>query len=255
MQLWLEAVDTDLESEREKDGRPRPHLTPSKERYSFLIVSENELLTEIGYEEEKLYLKLEDMLNRLLETQNKLNQVNLDLAAAGVKAENLGPMSARTEEIDQVLEKNQKVTEEVYTDYQRIRLELMTNRVDSRMIDRVEKTIVKPLGEIADFEFPQTRDVNASFRKALDLTDLDLTARLTAARAAGAQDKEQLRTLIGRVNAVLGAMQGVIDINKLIAVLRKIEEEEQKQFDQIKKVKDELELKLLEGALEGDKPK
>ncbi len=52
MQLWLEAVDNDLDSDKTKDGRPQPHLKVSEEKFTFFLVSENELLTEIAKEEE-----------------------------------------------------------------------------------------------------------------------------------------------------------------------------------------------------------
>src|SRR6185312_14253354 len=74
MQLWLEAVDTDLDSEKGKDGKPQPHLKVSEEKFTFFVVSENELLTEIAKEEEKQYTDLDTMYQRLLETQAKLVQ-------------------------------------------------------------------------------------------------------------------------------------------------------------------------------------
>src|SRR5262249_54036540 len=50
----LEAADTDLDGAME-GGRPLPHIKPSEERFTFIVVSENELLSEIAKEEEKLY--------------------------------------------------------------------------------------------------------------------------------------------------------------------------------------------------------
>ncbi len=90
MQLWLEAVDTDLDSDKGKDGKPQPHLKASEEKFTFFLVSENELLTEIAKEEEKLYTDFDAMYQRIQEVQSKLVQSSLDLSSANVKVEELG---------------------------------------------------------------------------------------------------------------------------------------------------------------------
>ena len=48
------APDTDLDSDVDEQGRPRPHKGQTQDRLKFKIVSENELLAEIGKEEEEL---------------------------------------------------------------------------------------------------------------------------------------------------------------------------------------------------------
>jgi hypothetical protein len=234
MQLWVEALDVDVESEQEKDGTPRPHLTPTKEKFPFIIVSEVELLAEIAVEEEKLHVKLEETLNLLIETEKKLERVNQDLSGARVQERDLGAMGARTEEIDQVLEKSLTVTSEVLTDYQRILKELKINRVDAKMVERVEKGIVNPLVEVKDIEFKSASDANANFRKALDDKETELIKRLAEARKNGAEAKKQLRELIVAIQKVIDNMQGLTDVNKLIKMLRAIEEVEQQQADVFK---------------------
>src|SRR6185312_5917015 len=85
MQLWLEAGDTDLDSEKSKDGKPQPHLKVSEEKFTFFLVSENELLTEIAKAEEKLFTDFDAMYQRLQEAHPKLVQSSLDLTSASVK--------------------------------------------------------------------------------------------------------------------------------------------------------------------------
>jgi hypothetical protein len=133
--------------------------------------------------------------------------------------------------------------------------ELRTNQVDARIVERVEKTIVNPLREIDATEFDRTRDALLEFRKALDNTELGAQARIEAARAAGDKAKMQVRQLKERLNAVLAAMTGLIDINKLIKQLRDIEAREQGTYDIIQAMKKELEDKLIETAIEGTPPK
>jgi hypothetical protein len=260
MQLWLEAVDTDLDSEAGRDGTPRPHVSPSKDKFTFLVVSEPELLTEIAKEEEDLRVKLEEMFNLLLESEAKLIRETVDLASAATKPENLGPMSARLETVDQVLDKQQQKTREVFIDYKRILEELRINRVDQKLFNQVNKTIVTPLGEIADFEFARTHDALVNFRKALEEgRNMDNAAAfpggLSAARTAGAQAREQVRVLKDAVFKVLESMQKLTDINKLIKMLRTIEDQEQAQYDLIKRIKDKIEEDLIKGALDLPEPK
>jgi hypothetical protein len=198
-------------------------------------------------------VRLDEVLTNLLTAEAKLVQVTLDLSAGNVQAANLGPMSVRCEDVDQGLDKSLGTVKEVLAVYQRILKELKTNVVDPKMIERVDRTIVRPLSDIESFDFPRAHEALVNFRKALDAGDLELMPRVAAARAAGAQAKEQLRKLIANLNNVAGAMQKLIDINVLIGMIRKIEEEEQKQYELINQMKKKLEDELLKGVLEPSK--
>src|SRR5262249_5072296 len=67
LRLWLVATDNNVET--------GPSVGQSKEKFTFVVVSEFELLAEIAKEEEGLHVKLEDTVTRLKDTQLKLNQV------------------------------------------------------------------------------------------------------------------------------------------------------------------------------------
>jgi hypothetical protein len=253
MELQLEAADTNLDGPL-VDGRPRPHVKLSDEKFTFVVVSENELLVEIGKEEEKLYGDLEAAVNKILETEAKLGQVYLDLSGSQVKAENLSPMSIRCEQVGEVLEKSQLAVRDVFTAYNKILRELRTNQVDPRIIDRVETKIVKPL-EAVDGDFEKSRDGVLEFRKALDNKELGLEQRIGAARIGGGVAKEQIRELRDKLNAILGAMEGMTTINKLIEKLAKIEQTEQEQYETIQAIKRALEDSLFDEALNPNKTK
>jgi hypothetical protein len=232
MQLWLEAIDNDLDSDKTKDGRPQPHLKVSEERYTFFLVSENELLTEIAKEEETLHGKLDERYQGLLETQNKLAQVNLDLSSSAVKVEELGAMSARTDQVLEMLEKAQGTAHEIYTDYARIFREMKANQVSERLLDRVEKTIVDPLNRI-DRTFEDTREAVANFRKALDSKEIELS------RKAGKAAKEQMLELMRALEKILASMQKMTDLNAVIKILVEIEKNETEQYETVKKIYEE----------------
>jgi hypothetical protein len=252
MQLWLEAVDTDLDGERTPDGKPKPHLRASEEKFTFIVVSENELLTEIAKEEERLFLELETNFNRMLESEAKLVQVNVELSNDRVKAEDLGPMVARCDQLNEALDKSQVAVREVATAYARILRELKTNRVDEKMIAKVDTTLVRPLAEV-DGIFDKTRDSILEFRKALDNGSAELPARVLTARLAGGVAKEQMRELISKLQAIMAAMEGMTNINKLVKMLNEIDKTETDQYERIKKIQEDYEKQIFEGATKPDK--
>jgi hypothetical protein len=229
MQLWLEAVDNDLDSEKTTDGRPQPHLRASEERYTIFLVSENELLTEIAKEEEQLYAKLDERYQGLLDMQNKLAQINLDLSSSAVKPNELGAMSARTDQITEMLEKAQNTTREIYSDYARILREMKANQVSARFLDRVETTIVDPLKRV-DGNFEDARDAVGNFRKALDGKEME------PSRKTGGTAKEQMLALTRAIEKILSSMQKLTDINALIKMIRDIDGTEERQHEAIKKI-------------------
>jgi hypothetical protein len=249
MQLWLETIDTDLDSEKTKDGKPWPHLKVSDEKFTFFLVSENELLTEIAKEEEKLYGDLDGTYQKLMENKAKLDQVNIDLSSASLKPTELGNPSARTDQINEVLEKSQNLAREVYSAYARILKEMKTNQVNQKFITQVDKNIVDPLDKV-DRVYDTARDSISAFRKALDSKDIP------ESRKAGAAAKEQLGALTLAIEKILASMQKMTTINELIAKIAAIEKSEQEQYETIDKINKEKLEKLLEGttADENEKP-
>lgn len=247
MQVWLEAVDNDLDSEKTKQGRPQPHLRASEERYTIFLVSENELLTEIAKEEEQLYVKLDERYQGLLDMQNKLAQINLDLSGSAVKMNELGAMSARTDQITEMLEKAQNTASEVYTDYARILREMKANQVSERFLDRVEKTIVDPLKRI-NGNFEEARDAVGNFRKMLDSKEME------PSRKAGGTAKEQVLALTRALEKILASMQKMTDLNALIKILAAIESTETKQYEAVHKIWDDELNKLFDQGTGAGKP-
>jgi hypothetical protein len=252
MQLWLEAVDTDLDSDKGPDGKPQPHLKVSDEKFTFFIVSENELLTEIAKEEEKQYGELDSKYQSILETQAQLVRVNLDLTSSSLKIEELGAMSVRCDQINEVLEKCQTATREVHVAYARILREMKTNQVSQKFIEQVEKNIVDPLKAV-DRTYDDTRSSVTAFRQALDAKDTAPPERIETSRKTGAAAKEQMRVLTQALEKILASMQKMTDINALVKVLAEIEKNESEQYETIKRINDELEEKIF-GNVSGDKP-
>jgi hypothetical protein len=251
MELWLEVTDTDLDNEPDRQGVSRPHLKVGDEKFVFIIVSENELLAEIAKDEEKLSGDMEGTYGKLLEGQEKLVQVTVDLSSPRVKADELGPMSVRAEQVGEVLEKSQASVRDIAATYARILRELQTNQVNSKMIARVESTLVKPLADV-DGTFDTTRESVAAFRTALDST-AELAARVKDSRDAGAKAKADLQELMLRLQNIMAAMQKMTDINKLVKMVVEIENQEKEQAELLEKIRKAVVEKEINELLNKDK--
>jgi hypothetical protein len=219
LQLWLEATDTDILT--------GPHRGQSKEHFNFVIVPEEELLTEIAKEEENHHVKLEEAVRRLREGEGRLTQMKLDLAEkGGVKKDQFGPMSLRTEEVEQtILEKTSTTVNEVYNDYKRILEELKLNRIKTvNYVKNIEENIVNRLREVIDVDYPEADKLTKELHRLLDLDEADLAKKNTDVRAANDAALAQLTKLIKRLDEVLAAMEKLTNINKLIKMLLDIQD-------------------------------
>jgi hypothetical protein len=238
MQVWVEGTDNDLLT--------GPHTSQSKEKFTFVVVGVNELLSEIAKEEEGLHLKLDDVTGRLKESRARLDQVIGDLGTTGFKADQFSPLSVRAEEVEQVREKSEQACQEVLSDYQKILKEMEVNRIGDpvrgqpNFITKVRQTIAEPLDDVLHAEFPRTKEGLDDLRKTLDNKDMDLQARIEAARKSSLEARARLEVLIQKLTAVLDAMGKLQDINELVKKLRQLEEEERTQYELIEKLRNEV---------------
>jgi hypothetical protein len=236
LRLWLLATDTNLET--------GPRAGQSKEKFTFIVVSEYELLAEIGKEEEGLRLKMEDAVNRLKDGRTKLERVRKELP--DLKPEELSPMATQLGRIEENLGKSWDATREVYGDYKRILKELRANRVQAGMINKVNDKIVEPLDAAINLDFVRTDESLRDFHKTLDANKADSNA---ADKARAELDK-----LIERLEGVLNAMADVMTINQLIRRLQEIDQAEQQEILRFKEIIRKMEEDLLNPASEPKKP-
>jgi hypothetical protein len=228
VQLWLEGINTDIVSDPDSDGK----LNASKDKFTFLVVSEAELLGEIGKEEETIYSKLLDVLKALEDGQTKLANVTYDLDKSDLQPDNFGAMAARAQEVDLVLDKNEVKVKEALADYTRILQELRINQVRGDKVDRVDKGIVTPLGDIVDRTFPNARDKVQAFNKVLDDKNAGtFPQHLAKAKESGKDAKQKVLELINALRLVSDELQGIMDLAKLLEEIRLIKQKEQDQRD------------------------
>jgi hypothetical protein len=235
LRMWVQARDTNIET--------GPGKSRSKQDFLLFVVTEDELLHEIGKEEEGLNAKLDDAVGRLKDARLKLEKVIADLP--GLKDDELKPVSrwtVDTGEVDESILKTGDTAREVLNAYRQILKELQANRVQPGMISRVRDRIVDPLNLAVSEDFPRADESCRNFLKSLKSGNKDLP---------GAQKAmTDLTTVLNRLDSVLEAMEGITTINKLIAELLKLEQDEVKglqELEALKRKKEEEILKLLQG--------
>lgn len=231
LRMSVAATDNNIET--------GPHQGQSKESFTLLVVSENELLTEIAKEEETLHIKLEDAVNRLKDARLRLEKVLLDIP--DVKQDEFRALVERTGDVNETVGRSGDAAREVASDYKRILAQLRVNRVQKGIIDRVNDRICDPLEAIVRDNFPQ---VDASLREAKKvLEDKDRDPK--AAKLA----MDNLQQLLDRLGNVLDAMADITNINSLIAKLFELEQSEAAELEKLKKLKEQMEKAVLEGLL------
>jgi hypothetical protein len=208
-----------------------PRSSQNKEKFTIIVVSEEELLAEIGKEEENLHYKLKETIDRLKDARGKLEGVMRELP--GLKPDEFAPMVRRAEEVQETLGKGKDIVHEVQLAYTGILQELKVNRdrevpsgLVNKMIEKVEEKIVQPLNTSLESDFPEADSSVSGLGKSLDDKSKDA--------APGKKAQQDLDRVIQRLEAVLDNMGEIMGINKLIAALVKIKEGEEKAQDELK---------------------
>ncbi len=236
MDLWMEATDTDADEQLGTDGAPIPHLSKSKETFSFLIVPESVLLMKIGEDEGKQYAALNKRFQELQEKAQALDVGVRNIERPDVQVKDLLAPSTRAEQSNETIENCLATTREVYSNYQRMVREEQLNVIQPKKIVESETRIVVPLGKILegtpgaadakfrDGNFPAVLEANANFRKALDEKGMSDKDRIDASRAAGKELNRRLALLMANLNEVLEVMRGLEGLESLAQRLQFIAE-------------------------------
>jgi hypothetical protein len=249
LQLWLEAWDTNIDT--------GPRRGQSRERMNFVIVSEEELLTEIAKHEEKQRLKFEDALRGLRDGESRISQLRADLAVDKVKPEQFGPMALRVEDVGGILDKHQTTISEIYEVYKNIQRNMELNRVRQALIEKVSKSIVGQLKESLDTDFPEADKALKDLRKTLDSDEPNLGKKTADSRKDAEVASEKLAALLSRLDNILNSMEKLTKINDLIALLyemQKVQLEEDARYKETENRIKEEELKSLEDKPSDKKP-
>jgi len=242
MQLWIEAIDNDIET--------GPHHSQVKERLPFVVVSEEELLSEIGKEEEALSEKAQEVVDKLQEklTKTETAKEALDTVKKSTvkekQADIILGLSGRAEELEKVVDSNRGLIGEVREDYKRILKEERTNRIRDDMIKTVEE-INKDLEAAFDVDFQVAKKALETLHEKLEPkknSEFDFTQAEKAYDDAHQKSEE----LISRLKSALSRMGKLIEINKLITMLVNMQKDEEAQIEKVKTLEKEIRNRVLD---------
>jgi hypothetical protein len=250
--LWVEATDNDLDSTKAVDGVDGPKTAPSKNRYTFSVVSEEELNGLIGQDEAVLSDSLTNALDKLQEARDKLNVLIVDLNSAKMK-QDFEPLSVRTEALDALVDAASGTARDVQTKYEALFDELKGNDFQGDKPRTVLKEIVQPLEEINKIEFPDAKAKFQNLRLALDAKS-DFAAVKTDSNNKALAAAKEMQELIDKMQQVLNQMQKQVELNVVVEKLRKLKEDEERIHQIIFLIYKEREQQLLDDATKGMNP-
>jgi hypothetical protein len=254
VEIGMTAYDSNVEVE---DPSAEPSSAKSKQTFMFLVVGENELLSEIFREEEDLRQEMEKTQQQLKGAQTKLHiQVLSELETKDPERRSL--KATRTSEVKTAIGMAARDIGAVHASFNRILMELKLNDVQKTSIGRVRNFICAPLARLLDKNnglFKQAEDAAEKLQAVLEGKDN------SPLEPAGADAKKKLDELVAELENIINAMQKIIDKDELIRLAIAMEEDQRKQTDALKALQDilretiEKELKGLEDTPGDEGPK
>lgn len=222
---------------RDGDNLNGPHESRGQ-RYTFQIVSREELLSILYGKELNLRRRLEQIIKEVQDTEQDLvlHRTRVEEAAAlSPQASGAGQDGKTRQEIEEIrtavtvageralhqVRKNANETAAIEESFKEILEELVNNAVHTRqMVDRIEGLIIDPLTEINTVDYPQVDESISLFTLANDQGE-DPTPQIDASRVA-------IGTLLRHMKAVLNEMQDLVNFHSAVSRLKTIIEEERK---------------------------
>jgi hypothetical protein len=220
LKISIEAIDNNVET--------GPGAGRNKAPFTFLVVSENELLGQIAIEEEVLRDRLDKAAFKLRNAKTSVDEQVGKLSMAGA---DYTLVSLRVDDVRKTLMDTGAATREVATDYRRILKELDVNRVRRAKTEDVRDKIVLPLMDIVDPNVGNFVLTEAALEKLYTGLDDDLTLKRGDVNRPVHGDNartaaQQLDRLLQRLNEVLIAMnEGVVE-SKLLELIVNIERDQ-----------------------------
>lgn len=268
VKVYVTALDNNVET------GPSPSLKPKAT--TFLVVSENELLTQIFIEEETIREQLEKVIHQLQDARTRVEEQVTALTTPGPK---MSLVAIQVSEAQKVASNAASRTREVHRNYSRILTELKVNRVKQQKIDSVEFDIVRPLGIIVDpnaepkdGNFATTEDSLAQFYQGVNndasvidgykegesvpSTVLDKIEKNRPAHLQSAQNtRNHIDRLIAALKVVLDNMEEGITEARLVALLVGIERDQRETYLRLNRFHDEEVRRILEALTGGTEKK
>jgi hypothetical protein len=207
VELNVVATDANVES--------GPKVGRALEPIRLLVISEADLLAEISKDEEGLINKLDDTIKKLKAAQSKLNDLADRLASPNPTDDLLVSSSVKATDVGQDIGKGRDQSAGILVEYKRLFREAETNRCGQNVLDRYLTTVLGPLDDINQKQFPAAEEAH---RVVAD----DLAGNRKPVPLAVAADRAALAELILKLEVVRSALGDALSIQKAQEELRKI---------------------------------
>ncbi len=219
---------------RMKDKTAAHQEGKSAESFEFNVVSEQDLLIEGGKREEDLRDRFDETITQLRKVRSSLKRIRDELST---------PSQAKDDDVRRAMNDAQDATkalavvrtaldEKVLKEFRQIYREFALNRVDERVLDRIDRRICNPLAILL-----QPEQGYAKLEQSVDT----LARRLEAEGASLPptlldQPVLQADRVLQKLDEILNDMRKLIEFNEALRVLRDLINNEQKLLEEMKKL-------------------
>ncbi|MFO0938085.1 MAG: hypothetical protein U0798_16400 [Gemmataceae bacterium] len=207
IELNVLATDANVES--------GPKTGQALEPIRLLVVSEAELLAEISKEEEGLINKLDDTIKKLKAAQAKLNDMADRLTSPAPQDDLVVSSSVRSNDITQDISKAKDQSAGILIEYKRLFREAETNRCGRNVLDRYLTSVLGPLDEVNQKQFPAAEEQHR-------IVNDELAANRKPVLLTLNSDKAALAELIVKLEIIRTTLGDALSIQKAQEELRKI---------------------------------
>ena len=226
LKLSLAATDNNVET--------GPSTSRNRAPIQFLIVSEAELLAQVGLEEEVLFDRFKKVVAKLEVAQTTL-RTQVQTLKAAMPDTDYSLTVLRVDEVRKGLLDSAAATREIFADYSRILEELKVNNVRSDKISDLTNKIVSPLDQVLSQQFGLFTMTDDAVQKLYTNLDDDVSAKKVgkniASHTRSAVDAaEKMDALVERMKLILAAIDRGVDFAQILALANDLE---RKQRDAI----------------------
>ncbi|QJW93529.1 hypothetical protein [Frigoriglobus tundricola] len=235
MDLNVQATDNNV------DGDGGPKVTRNAEPIRLRIISEGDLLIEIGREEEQLALRLDEALVKIAGAKRKYEFVRNSNGYKEESPEQVDAVKVRSQDAFGDIEKARDVVQSVAREYRRLARECEVNRLNDKALERyrfVTAQIEDVLSE--NPQFPAEGPTSFSKTQALLTVVQNVLNNSRWAPLAAVSDAENslfaLERRVQVIRALIGESQSR---DRLKRDLVAIKEQQQRIDNEIRKMEDE----------------
>lgn len=209
------------------------------EVFDFLVVNEQDLLIEVGKREEEIRDRCEEVLANLKKLRTQVRKLHDEFDT--LQPQERPRVAADAQDFSKSLASaRQQADERVLREFRQIYRELALNRVQPKVLERVDGKVCVPLAQLL-----QTGGLFSQSGDALDLLARRLEAEADFSKGAILETLVPLDRLIQRLEEVIGEMRKLIEFNQALQALREIikaMDANVKAIDELRKKKQKEEL-------------